>query len=173
MNDLKFALRQLLKNPGFTAVAVLTLALGIGANTAMFSFVNAVMLRPLPYRDADRLVMVTENDPPTDSTRAAVTPASFDFWREHTTVFERLAAVRFISWNLGAQGKEPERVQVARVTPGLFDLLGIHPSLGRTFLSEDDRAGLNHVCILSHGFWMRYFGADPAVVGASIEANGS
>jgi predicted permease len=171
LQDLRYGLRTLRKHPGFTAVAVIALALGIGANTAIFSVVNTVLLRPLPYRDPDRLVMVWE-----DATRSGYprdTPAAANYidWRDQNQVFEGMAALADQSFNLTGMG-DPERLEGKRASANLFNLLGVEPLLGRGFLPEDDRPGGGRVAVLSHGLWQRRFGADPKVVGRSLELNG-
>src|SRR5213594_2001813 len=169
MNDLKFAFRQLLKNPGFTAVAVLTLALGIGANTAIFSFVNAILLRPLPYKDADRLVIVYENYPDNGWFNNAVAAPLLDVWRKQSTVFEGLGARGYssISLSLTSLGS-PQILSGWRVSANVFGLLGVKPSLGRDFLPEEETYGKHHVVVLSHEFWQNRFGGDTNIIGRSI-----
>src|ERR1051325_5674262 len=136
MNDLKFAFRQLLKNPGFTAVAVLTLALGICANTAIFSFVNAILLRPLPYKDADRLVILFENYPANGWFRNAVAAPLLAVWRKQSTVFAGLGPRRWSSGSLVLTGPgPPETLRGSSVSANVFGLLGVQPVLGRDFLS--------------------------------------
>src|SRR5437870_2862378 len=130
MNDLRFAFRQLLKNPGFTAVAVLTLALGIGANTALFSVVNTVLLKPLPYADAQRLVMVCENNLKQGWKQNVVSPANFLDWQEQSTVFEQMAGVRFDNFNLSGV-ENPQRLMAAQITRGYFEVFGARPLIGR------------------------------------------
>ena len=167
MNDLKFAFRQLLKNPGFTAVAVLTLALGIGANTAIFSVVNGVLLRPLPYPEPDRLIMIFESNPKGGSPKFSVAPPNFVDWRAQNQVFDNLAAVNVANYGLTGQDK-PERILGARVSASLFKVLGVLPALGRGFTSEEDRHGRHQVAILSQGLWERRFGRDPGILGKTI-----
>jgi putative ABC transport system permease protein len=167
MNDLKFALRQLRKSPGFTLVAVLTLALGIGANTAIFSMVNAVLLRPLPYPDADRIMVLNESSGPGQDYSVAL-PDYLD-WRNDNTVFEHLAATHKESRNLsGIPGRDPERVSCASVTRNFFNVVGIPPEIGRTFSEDEDKVGAPPVVVLSDRLWRRVFNADPAVLGRSI-----
>src|SRR5216117_1307133 len=172
MNDLKFAFRQLLKNPGFTAVAVLTLALGIAANTAIFSFVNAILLRPLPYKDADRLVMIYENYPANGWFKNAVAAPMLDFWRKQSTVFEGLGARGYSGLNpvLTSLGP-PETITGWRVSANVFGLLGVKPVLGRDFLPEEDTFGKHHVVLLSHEFWQGHFGGDTNIIGRIITLN--
>jgi putative ABC transport system permease protein len=167
MNDLRFALRQLRKSPGFTFVAVLTLALGIGANTAIFSVVNAVLLRPLPYPNADRIMVLNESSGLGQDYSVAL-PDYFD-WRNDNTVFEQLAATHKESRNLsGIPGREPERVSCASVTRNFFNIIGLPPELGRTFSEDEDKVGAPPVVVISDRLWRRVFNADPGVLGRSI-----
>src|SRR5437868_2749836 len=167
MNDLTFALRQLRKSPGFTFVAVLTLALGIGANTAIFSIVNAVLLRPLPYPDADRIMVLNESSGPGQDYSVAL-PDYFD-WRNENTVFEHLAATHKESRNLsGIPGRDPERVSCASVTRNFFNIIGLPPELGRTFSQDEDKVGAPPVAVISDRVWRRVFNADPVVLRRSI-----
>src|SRR5437879_2108909 len=133
MNDLKFAFRQLLKNPGFTAVALFTLALGIGANTAMFSYVNAILLRPLPYPDPEQLVMVVTAYLQNESHKNWVAAPTLEHWRKQGTVFESLAARGFGNFVLTGKDR-PENIPGSRLSANAFRLLGIKPVLGRDFL---------------------------------------
>jgi predicted permease len=171
LQDLRYGLRTLRKHPGFTAVAVVALALGIGANTAIFSVVNTVLLRPLPYKDPDRLVMVWEDATKSGYPRDTPSAANYIDWREQNRVFEGMAAVADQSFNLTGAG-DPERLDGKRASANLFGLLGVEPLLGRGFLPEDDRPGAGRVVVLSHGLWQRRFGADAKVVGRSLELNG-
>ncbi|MFZ0819933.1 MAG: ABC transporter permease [Candidatus Acidiferrales bacterium] len=162
--DLRFAFRMLRKNPGFTAVAILTLALGIGANTAIFSLINGVLLRPLPYRDPDRLTMVWgKND---DGTRDNVGYATYLEWKAQNKSFQELAL--YSSWQPTLQIGEPEHLNGLRVTNNYFRTLGVHPELGRDFLPEEDAPASMHVVILSHALWQRKFNSDPGIVGKSF-----
>jgi len=169
--DLRYGLRMLLKNPGFTAVAVIALALGIGANSAIFSVVNTVLLRPLPYKNPERLVMVWEDNSKQGFPRDTPSPANFMDWRDQNHVFESAAALVEISFNLTGAG-DPERIDGQRVSASLFSLLGVEPQLGRAFRAEEDQPGGNHVVIISHGLWQRRFGSDPGIVGKPINLNG-
>jgi predicted permease len=169
--DLRYGLRALRKRPGFTAVAVITLALGIGANTAIFSVVNTILLRPLPYKDPDRLVMVWEDDTRHGYPRDTPAAANYLDWRDQNRVFEGMAAVADQSYNLTGVG-DPERLEGMRVSANLFGLLGVEPVLGRGFLPEEDAPGAGRVVVLSHGLWQRRFGADPKVVGRALDLNG-
>ena len=144
MNDLKFAFRQLLKNPGFTAVAVLTLALGIGANTAIFSAVDAVLIRPLPYADAGRLAMIwDDNSRQTGSRKFFSTPPEWEQWRRHNTVFTDIAASQPGNASLSNDG-EPEELRGRKVSANFWSVLGASPLLGRVF-TEDEEIGRAHV----------------------------
>jgi putative ABC transport system permease protein len=167
IKDLQFALRQLLKNPAFSAVAVATLALGIGANTAIFSIVNAVLLRPLPYPNADRIMVLNESSGPGQDYSVAL-PDYFD-WRNDNTVFEHLAATHKESRNLsGVPGRDPERISCASVTRNFFDILGLPPKIGRTFAEDEDKVGAPPVVVISDRLWQRAFNRDPGVLGSSI-----
>lgn len=160
MNNFRFAFRQLRKTPAFTLIAVFTLALGIGANTAIFSVVHAVLLRPLPYVHSERLMRVFGSQPQLDL--APTSPANFLEWKEQNEVFERIAAYVGQGFNL-VGGDKPERVIGARVSADLFQLLGVQPTLGRAFTSDEDQSGHNQVVVLSHEFWQSRFGGDPTV----------
>jgi putative ABC transport system permease protein len=168
LQDLRYGARALARSPGFTAVAALTLALGIGANTAIFSVVHAVLLRPLPYREPDRLVLAWETRGPR---RGGVTAPDYVDWKAQNQVFETLAARDAITANLtGTQ--DPERVEGRRVTADYLPMLGVRPERGRLFTADEDRPGASHVVVLSHGLWERRFGADPALLGRSIRLDG-
>ena len=169
LQDLKYGLRMLAKNPGFTVVAVITLALGIGANTVIFSIANAILLRPLPYEDPDRLVYISEDS--TRRPRMSVAYPNFLDWREQNTVFENMAAIQPASFNLGGV-EEPERISGRNVSASFFSTLGVRPVLGRDFLAEDDKPGANPVVIMTHGLWEREFGANPAIPGKTITLSG-
>src|SRR6184192_465177 len=167
MNDLKLGFRQLRKSPGFTLVAVLTLALGIGANTAIFSIVNAVLLRPLPYPDADRIMVLNESSGPSQNFSVAL-PDYFD-WQRDNTVFEHLAATHKESRNLsGIPGREPERISCASVTRNFFNIVGLSPEIGRTFHEDEDKVGAPPIVVISDRLWRRVFNADASVLGRSI-----
>ena len=157
IQDLKYGARMLLKHPGVTAIAVLTLALGIGANTAIFSVVNAVLLNPLPYREPDRLVSLWENVPTHGRWRAS--PANFFDWKKQNTVFEDVAAFGQTSMTFTGDG-EPEQLVGTRVSSGYFSVVGIEPLLGRSFAPEEHEIGKGAVVILGHAFWQRRFGGD-------------
>ncbi len=169
--DLRYSLRTLVKNPGFTAVAVIALALGIGANSAIFSVVNTVLLRPLPYKDPERLVMVWEDDTKGGYPRDTPAAANYVDWRDQNQVFEGMAAMADADFNLTGTG-DPERLEGKLVSASFFPLLGVEPQLGRVFLPEEDRPGANNVVLLSHGLWQRRFGSDPNVIGKPVTLNG-
>jgi putative ABC transport system permease protein len=172
MNDLKFALRQLRKSPAFTFVAVLTLALGIGANTAIFSIINAVLLRPLPYPDADRIMVLNESSGPGQDYSVAL-PDYFD-WRNDAKSFEHLACTHKESRNLsGIPGREPERISCNSVTRNFFDVIGLAPQLGRTFSEDEDKVGAAPVAVISDRLWRRAFNRSPEVIGQSIRLHDS
>src|SRR3979411_520554 len=152
MQDLRYALRMLKKQPGFTVIAVLTLALGIGANTAIFSVVNAVLLRPLPYPDADRIMVLNESSGPGQDYSVAL-PDYFD-WRNDNTVFEHFAATHKESRNLsGIAGRAPARVPCASVTQNFFNVVGVSAEIGRTFSEDEDKVGAPPVVVISHRLW--------------------
>lgn len=167
--DARHGLRSLIKSPGYTIVAVLTLGLGIGANTAMFSVVNGVLLQPLPYEAPNRLLEVWETDP--QGRGFGFSPPNFVDYREETRLFHDIVAYLNTSFTLTASD-EPERLQGMRVSAGFFTLLGSSIAHGRTFVPEDDVAGADPVVILSHGFWRRRFGGDDRVLGQTITLDG-
>ena len=168
--DVRFGLRMLGKNPGFTTVAVLTLALGIGANTAIFSFVNAILLRPLPYRDADQLMMVFETRATDGSLKEPVAAPMLGEWRRQSSVFEELAARGGDSFNLSGRGPA-QALTGTRVSANIFSMLGLRPKLGRDFLPEEETFGKHHVVLLSHELWQRSFGGEAGIVGQTITLN--
>jgi putative ABC transport system permease protein len=170
MNDLRYAFRQLIKAPSFTIVAILTLALGIGACTAIFSVVNTVLLRPLDYPNADRLVTIRENQLP-KFPEFSVSPPNYIDWEKQTKSYEYLAAYTGATLNLTGEG-EPQRLIGSKVTAHYFDVYGVKPVLGRMLLPEEDAAGKNHVVVLSYGLWQRVFGGARDVVGRSVQLNG-
>lgn len=168
--DARYALRQLRKAPGFTLVSILTLALGIGATTSIFSIINGVILRPLPYGEPDRIVRVLEIVP--QYGRFSVAPANFFDWREQNTVFEHIAAYTPGSDTMiGIDG--PERIPMASVSWDMFETLGVAPAMGRGFHPEEDAPNQNAVVVLSHGMWQRRFGGDPSILGRSITVSGT
>ncbi len=171
LDDLKQGLRRLWRSPASSAVVVLTLVVGIGANTAIFSVVNAVLLRPLPFREPERLVRLWQAELPARDATVPVAPANFFDWRAQSRSYEALAA--YLNWPLSLTGIEvPERVEGTYVTPDLFSLLGAKAQIGRTFGAAEARPDHDHVAILSDAFWRRAFAADPAAVGRSIRLDG-
>jgi len=168
IQDLRYGVRMLLKNPGFAAVIVIVLALGIGANTAIFSVVNAVLLRPLPYSEPQRLVWVSEV---TRDGEEVYGTADYLHWREQSQTFDHLVA--FMPGTIYLTGRgEPEQLNSLRVTANFFPALGVSPQLGRAFTPEEDRPGLAPVVVISHALWQRRFGSDPAIIGQSLALDG-
>jgi len=170
IQDLRFGVRMLRKNPGFSLVAILTLALGIGATTAMFSVVNAILLRPLFGRETDRLVTIYHSYPKTNLTTGGAA-ASFVDYQQQGAIFESVAVSANASFNLTGQG-EPERVEGRRVSAGYFTTRGVTAALGRTFLPDEDKPGKQYLAIISYGLWKQRFNADPNVLGRSMMLNG-
>lgn len=170
IKDLRYGLRMLAKNPGVSAIAVLTLALGIGANTAIFSVVSAVLLNPLPYKDPDRLVSIWENVPEHGRWRAA--PANFLDWKKQNTVFEDVAAFGGATATLTGDG-DPEQLSGTAVTPGYFEVVGVQPALGRVFQPEEYQLGTDRVVILGHGLWQRRYGGDKNIINRNITLDGN
>jgi putative ABC transport system permease protein len=170
IQDLRYGARVLMKAPGTTAVAALALALGIGANTATFSGVRALVLNPLPFRDLDRVVRVWDSDPKHGAAQNMVSAGDFHDWRERSRSFARLAAFNVWNGNLTGAG-DPERLQGAVVSPDLFPLLGMNALLGRTFDRVAELPGADDVVVLSHGLWQRRFGSDRNIIGRAIELN--
>jgi len=170
VKELRYGIRSLLKHPGFTAIAVITLALGIGANTAMFSVINGVLLRPLPYQDPDRLVTIWEESPERGLFQLPVSYANFRDWQDQNHVFDQISAYTFTNLNLTGTG-EPARLLTVRSSANLFSLVGAAPLLGRGFLTEEDKEGANRVVILGHALWQSRFGSDSGIVGKSLTLN--
>jgi putative ABC transport system permease protein len=170
LQDLRYGARILLKQPGFTLVAVITLALGIGANTAIFSLVNSILLRPLPFRDPDRVVRMMQASPTLGLTSWGVSQADFAAYREQNRSFESVALYNNSATNLTGNG-EPERLAIANVTSDFFKVFGVSPLLGRTFVEGEDTPGKNAVCVISYAFWQRRFGANPSIVGQMLNLN--
>ena len=167
---MRYAIRTLRRSPGFTIIALLTLALGIGANTAIFSFVNGVLLKPLPYRDPHGIVMVWEKPPGGD--RNGISTLNFLDWKNQNTVFEHMAAINF-GGNVTLTGAgQPEELQGVRVSASYFDIFGVQAVFGRTFAPDEDQLGKSQVVILSHRLWENRFGADPSIVGRTLTLSG-
>lgn len=178
LQDLRFSLRVLIKNPGFTLVAVIALALGIGANTAIFSVIDSVLLRPLPYGNPDRLVRVSQvvegerAGGPGGGGGGPTSPANFVDWQNQNQVFQDMAAFNLAAFNLIGR-EEPERVLGVRVTPNLFDVLQVKPLLGRTFQSDDAMPDAEPVLVVSHSYFESHFGADPRALGSVLNLDGA
>ena len=171
LKDIRYGIRGLWKRPGFTVVAVLTLALGIGANTAIFSVVNAVLLKPLQFHDPDRLVLVWEDATFAGFPHNTPAPANYVDWKTQSQSFSDMAATAEETFNLTGDG-DPERVAAYSVTANFFPLLGVPPALGRVFTADDDRPGAHNVAVLSHGLWQSRYGGDPQIVNRDIQLNG-
>ncbi len=172
LQDLRFGLRMLVKKPAFTLIAIITLALGIGANAAIFSVVNAVLLRPLPYPNAERLMTIWENHMRRDGPeREWTSPPGFEDWRDQAKSFDHVVALQGWGPTLTGQG-DPEQLVGALVSHNTFEMLGVAPMLGRSFRPEEDQRGAEGVVIISHGLWQKRFGADPSLVGKTILLNG-
>jgi predicted permease len=169
LQDLRHTIRLLWHAPGFTAAAVLALALGIGANTAIFSVLNAVILKPLPYPDPERMVMFLNVSP--QGSGGGASPTKFNVWRRQTEVFDHVSAYRFSVVNITGDA-DPEQVPAGYVSADFFRLFGADPIRGRTFTADEDRPGGGFTVVLSHGFWQRRFAGDPAAVGRTITFNG-
>jgi len=167
LQDLKYGWRILQRNPGFATVAVLTLAIGIGANAAIFSVVHTVLLRPLPYADANRLVIIWDTDANRKLARGIVSPAEFLDWRDMNHVFDSLAGMRPSYVTLTGEGV-PEQTLGVHTAGNLFRLLGLRPILGRDFLPEEEKPGHEQVAMLSYAIWQRRYGGDIGVIGRSI-----
>src|SRR5271165_2672796 len=172
--DIQYALRTFAKNPVFTLVAVITIALGVGPNSVIFSIINAVILRPLPYRDSDRIVMLWETNPKRGFSMMPVSGSDFSDWKRDSKSFLDMAPAFTISefgFNVTAGG-EPERAQGGQASSNFFNVLGVEPMLGRSFLPEEDRPGGRPVVVVSESFWTRRFGRSPSIIGRSIGLDG-
>ncbi len=170
IQDVKYGLRTFKKNPGFTAVALVTLALGIGANTAMFSVVYGVLLRPLPYPEPESMVRISgimRGQP----LQSGFTADSFDYWKQHRDPFESVAASVGLGFNLVGAGRA-ERIQALRVSPEFFSVFGVHPLLGRSFTGDEDRAGGPNLAVLNYSLWEEHFNGDSSAVGRSVSLDG-
>ncbi|MFL6255659.1 MAG: ABC transporter permease [Pyrinomonadaceae bacterium] len=172
LQDIRYGLRVLVQKPGFTAVAVLTLALGIGANTAVFSLVSAVLVRPLKYREAERLVMVWEDETAAGFPRETPAVGNYADWKAQNRSFEDVAAIDQRTYDLTGEGGEPEKILGFGVTSNFFPLLGAEAARGRVLLPEEDKPGANRVAVISHGLWQRRFGGERAAVGREVMLNG-
>jgi len=170
LQDIKYGVRTLAKNPGYAVLAILTLGLGIGANTAIFSVINGVLLKPLPYEHGDRLVVVRQSAPLSGQSTLGVAIAEYFDYREQAQVFDGLVEYHQMNFDLLNRG-EPDRVSTGVVSANFFDLLGIKPIIGRTFVASDDVVGAEAVLILSHTYWRTKFGGDPSIIGQVFEMN--
>ena len=170
MRDLRYAIRMMANNRAFTAMSVIVLALAIAANTVIFSVVNAVLLRSLPFPDPDRIVRVFESDRNGDS-RNAVAGANFLDWRDQNQVFESMATYRRENFSLTGADR-PELVSGVVTTAGLFRVLGVKPRLGRVFTADEENRGSNRVALISQSLWARHFSADESILGQNLVANG-
>ncbi|HUO29792.1 MAG TPA: ABC transporter permease, partial [Bryobacteraceae bacterium] len=167
---MRYAIRTLRRSPGFTIIALLTLALGIGANTAIFSFVNGVLLKPLPYRDPHSIVRVLERPP--GGGHNGISTLNYLDWKNQNTVFEHMAAINYGgSVTLTGSGR-PELIPGVSVGASYFDIFGVQPVLGRTFAPDEDQLGKSQVVVLSHRLWENRFGADPTIIGRTLNLNG-
>lgn len=169
--DIQYGVRMMFKKPGFTAITVMTLALGIGANTAIFSLVSAVLVQPLKYREPDRLVMVWEDESAAGFPRETPAVANYADWKAQNQSFEEMAALEQRSYDLTGEG-EPEKISAFGVTANFFSLLGVSPALGRTFTPEEDKSGANKVVVISHSLWLNRFGGERGIINRNIPLNG-
>src|SRR5262249_33415436 len=170
--DLRYGVRMLRKNPGFTAVTALTLALGVGANTAIFTIVNAVLLRPLPYEQPGQLVRLFADNSRRRTEQNQFSPAEVSDFRDQLTVFEEVGMFDIGGSSNLTGGTQPERVNTAEASPGLFTTLRAKPILGRTFLPDETEVGQSKIAVISEGLWNRRFGADPNFAGRTIQLDG-
>jgi hypothetical protein len=173
LQDVRYAVRTLLKSPGFTLVAVMALALGIGANTAIFSVVKAVLLSPLPYPEPEQLVWVREVNPGADILDEPASAPDFNDWRTQTRSFEGVAAFGYAGGTITEGDREPERVPAMSTSANFFEVVGVRPALGRGFLPEEETTGNNRVVVISHGLWQRRFNSDPNILGRKINISGN
>lgn len=171
--DVRFGMRMLLKTPGFTVIAVVTLGLSIGANTAIFSLVNGVLLRPLPFPDAERIIYIEGKNPAAGISQSNISYLDFTDWSQQADLFASTAAYWTGSGQFGADGAEPERVPRAGVTTGFFSVLGVQPLIGRAFRPEEEHPYPQSVAIISRGLWKRRFGSDPNIIGKQVQISGS
>ncbi|MGH9840094.1 MAG: ABC transporter permease [Blastocatellia bacterium] len=172
LQDLRYGARMLIKNPGFTLVAIITLALGIGANTTIFSVINSLLLKPIPFRDAERLVLVWQAQAGDPNDRNIVSAPNYWDWERQNDVFEKMAILDSAGrgYNLAGSG-EPERVSGVRVSAGFFDVLGVKPRLGRTFSPEEEQPGKHQVVVISNGLWRNRYNSDPNIIGQTVKVD--
>jgi putative ABC transport system permease protein len=168
--DLRYGARMLVKNPGFTLIAIVTLALGIGANTTIFSVINSLLLKPIPFPDADRLALIWKSQANDPNDRNITSAPNYWDWQRQNDVFEKMAILDSAGkgYNLSG-GSEPERVSGVRVSSGFFDVLGVKPRLGRAFLPEEEQPGKHQVVIISDGLWRNRYNSDPAIIGKTVK----
>src|SRR6185369_5850953 len=171
LKDIRYGIRGLVKRPGFTVIALITLALGIGANTAIFSVINAVLLRPLQFKDPEQLAIIWEDAAFAGFPQNTPAPANYFDWKNQNQSFADMAACAEASFNITGGG-EPERVMAFSVTSNFFPLFGVQPLIGRGFLPEEDRPGSNRVVVLSHSLWQSRYGGDPQILNREILLNG-
>src|SRR3954469_21868806 len=169
LKDIRYGIRGLVKHPTFTIIVVVTLGLGIGASTSIFSVVNSVVLRRLPYRNADRIVAIPELN--AAGKRVQVTAANFYDWRQQNSVFEHLAAIRTTSANL-TLADQAERIDISQTSANYFSVFGVEPEIGRLFISSDEEPGHAPVAVLSHALWQRRFGGNKDILEKSINLDG-
>jgi len=171
LQDFRYAVRLLRKSPAFSLAIVVTAALGIGANVTIFGVLNAVLLEPLPYKNPDRLVRLSESNLGQNRTESLVSVPNFQDWQRQQSVFEDVSALELATFNLTGRG-EPQRIAAARITANLVPMLGVSAALGRSFLPEEEKPGNNHVVLLSDGLWQRQFGGDRSIVNQTVQLNG-
>jgi putative ABC transport system permease protein len=171
LNDIRYAIRTLLRSPGFTGIALLTLALGIGANTALFSVAETVLLHPLPFRNADQLVLLSTTRPQQGDAALPFSLPDFRDVEARNHVFDQMVAWALRQFNLTAD--DSEQVQCAVVTASFFDLLGVQPAYGRVLVAADDVRGSTPSAVIAYGLWQRRFGGDRAIIGRSIVLDAS
>src|SRR5262245_17363468 len=171
--DLRYGARMLLKKPGLTLIAVITLALGVGANTAIFSVVNAVLLQPLPFRDSGRLALLWSTNSKDGNPQQPHSFLDFNDLKQQSGSFSEIAAASSLWLLVLSGGAEPEQIQGQYVSAGLFPMLGVAPQQGRVFLPEEDQPNGAPAVIISDSLWRRYFGGDPGVVGKTLKLNGN
>jgi putative ABC transport system permease protein len=172
LHEFRYALRQLRKSPGLTLVAVLTLALGIGANTAIFSVVNAVLLRALPYPNADRLLLLWSSAPSQGLPMFGSSPADYRVWRRDNHSFEDMGAFSNSGISMSLEGRSPELLVSSAITANLFPTMGVQPVIGHGFSERNQQWGEHRVAILSYGLWERSFGSDPSIEGRQVHLGG-
>src|SRR5262245_865466 len=170
LNDIRYAIRNLIKRPAFTLIAVVTLGIGIGANTAIFSSIYSLLLKPLAFPELDRVVTIWDKNPSRGVRHNEVTMANYLDWRAQTQSFEQLALYRWLSANLTG-GDKPERVQGFLVTANFIDVTGVRPILGRNFTEEENQPGKSKVAIISYSLWQRRFAGDPNILNKTIAIN--